>query len=241
MTGMWRSGVLYGLFVNSLEKQPTALKFRTDSMAGRVMRAYGSSPFRSCIRPLNSPHTPQDHRLLGVWPEASTTIELLTAAEQTRLRQRFRFRWLLMVCLLLGDISSGWVLYREAGSGAPPSSLVAFALLVLCSLRWLPNLLRQCRLAHADYRAGIKQVIRGPLLASERASGAMHRWMPRFRWLIGDILIGIDVNWDFIYIRGAGGRRLRPGDCQAMEHPGLMLEAHMTVVSGMALYVASAA
>lgn len=176
-----------------------------------------------------------------MWPEAFTTTELLTGAERTRLRQRFRFRLSLVVCLLLGDTSGAWALYREAESGISPSSLVAFAMFVFFSLRWLPSLLRQCRLAHADFQAGIKRVIRGPLLALERASGSMHRWKPRFRWLIGDTLIGIDVNWDFVYIRGRGGKRLRPGDCEAMQHPGLMLEAHVTVASGMALYVASAA
>lgn len=169
------------------------------------------------------------------------TTELLTGAEQARLRQRFRLRSVLVACMLLGGAYGGWAFYREMESGASIPVLAGFAILVFLSLRWLPSLLRQCRLARADYRAGIKRVIRGPLLASERVSHTRRRWPPRFRWLIGNTLIGIDVNWDFVYVRGLGGQRLRPADCVAMQHPGRMLEAHVTVVSGMALYVASAA
>jgi hypothetical protein len=190
---------------------------------------------------LNRPNISQRYEPFGVSPEASVTTELLTRAEQTRLRQRFRARWLLAACLLLGGVFAGWAFYHEGKSGASPTALAGFAMLAFFSLRWLPSLLRQCHLARADYEAGIKRVIRGPLLASDRVSSARQGRLPRFRWLIGDTLINIDVNWDFVYIRGLDGRRLRPADCEAMQHPGLMLEAHVTAVSGMALYVASTA
>lgn len=214
-------------------------KFRTAPMVGTASRAYGLPTFARMCGPLNSQSIPQRHRSSGVSPGAFTTTELLTNAERARLRIRFRVRLVLAACVLLGGICAGWALYRKVESGASLAVLAGLAILGLSSLRWLPSLLRQCRLAHADYRAGIKRVVRGPLLASERISRARHRWLPRFRWLIGDTLIGIDVNWDFIYIRGSGGRRLRPGDCEALQHPGRMLEAHVTAVSGMALYVAS--
>jgi hypothetical protein len=190
---------------------------------------------------LNSLNIPRRNRYFGALPEASATTERLTDAEQARLRRRFQVRLLLVACSLFGAGYAGWAFYQRVGSGASPAGIAGFAILGFLSLRWLPSLVRQCRLARADYRAGIKRVIRGPLLASERTSRERHRWPRRFRWLIGDTLIGIDVNWDFVYIRGLDGRRLRPSDCEAMQRPGLMLEAHIAVASGMALYVASPA
>jgi hypothetical protein len=239
MTAMWRLGLLYGSFVNPLEKQP----IDTDVSYCFYRRVWHWVP---TVRPIFAPESrplniSQQRGLLGVPPEASITIELLTGAERARLRQRFRTRWALLVCLLLVAACAGRTFYQEVESGASMPVLAGLATFALLSLRWVPNLLRQCRLAQANYRAGIKHVIRGPLLASDRISSARQRRLPRFRWLIGDRLIGIDVNWDFVYIRGLGDRRLRPADCEAMQHPGLMLEAHVTVATGMALYVASVA
>jgi len=190
---------------------------------------------------LNKQGVPKRYEPFGASPEAFVTTAPLTSAEQARLRQRFLVRVLLAACLLLGGVCAGWTFYQVKKAGASPVSLVGIALLGLFSLRCLPSLLRQCRLARADYQAGIKRVIRGPLLASDRISSARQGRLPRFRWLIGDTLVGIDVNWDFVYIRGLDGRRLRPGDCEAMQRPGLMLEAHITIASEMALYVASTA
>ncbi|WP_281849503.1 hypothetical protein [Dyella sp. GSA-30] len=228
--------------MNSLEKRSTDAEVSYCSYGGVGCCA---PTVRRTVAPasdiLNNQGVPKRYQPFGVSPEASVTTAPLTGAEQARLRQRFLVRVLLAACLLLGGVCAGWTLYQEKKAGASLAILAGIALLGLFSLRCLPNQLRQCRLARADYQAGIKRVIRGPLLASDRISSARQGGLPRFRWLIGDTLIGIDVNWDFFYIRGLDGRRLRPGDCEAMQRPGRMLEAHLTAASGMALYVASTA
>ncbi|HEX7815245.1 MAG TPA: hypothetical protein VF436_08975 [Dyella sp.] len=154
------------------------------------------------------------------------------------MRIRYWMHVLALVCMLsLMGMAVALIRYM-AVDGLPRLILVGLCLLAGFSLAWIPGLLRRCRVAHADCVSGSKRVVRGPLLAIENLAVRTGRRVPRFRWLVGDTLIRIDPVWDMPYMRDALGARIRRHDCVRLQRLGMMIEVHVSWVSGRVLAVA---